>query len=1089
MSLSLECALRRFAFTDDEIGHRVLYHMRIGPPSEHRALTVQATRDLAIARASALHALGCRRGERIALLIPPSERLITTFLGCLYMGLVPSILAWPTAKIDPEKYQRNVTGIMRGLAADWLLTQDLAAEALGAAVGTTKVLLTEQVMTTTASPIPPAPLEEGTAFIQFSGGTTGTQKSVPVSHALLHRALTSYAASLDLREDDHFISWLPLYHDMGLIANLLMPFVFRLPVTVFAPMEWVTDPLPYLRAIGEQRATMTWMPNFAFGFLADRVDLPPGTLDLSSMRAFNNGSEPARVETMDAFIAKLTPHGLDPAALHSAYGMAEAVLALSQTRADDPPRRLTIASDAFGQGRLEPVAEGNRKLISCGPPVRGITLRIVGAREEECPPGTIGEIWIKGSTIMEDYLDAAKSDQGARWAFTPDGWFRTGDLGAVLDGHVYVTGRKKDLIIAAGVNIYPDEVELAVSHVDRVHAGRVVAMGIEDAASGTELFVILAEVDDEADLADAAQLEQQVRAAATAVTGVSPDSVHMVPPRWMIKSTAGKVSRPETKAKLLAQTGCARSQHPAPPMLSDTRSLHAYLLRAIASTMGATTESLGDPQLRALGLGSLAVTRLLSQIRRDVRVTISHDTFMQAVTVHDLAEELAHTLGTSGAAPVTRPPVARNDASRAPLSFSQTDFWEWEQRWPGTPAWNVIQACEVEGLDRVALDLAAAAVVRRHEALRTSIFAQQGRPVQVVTPPGAIAIPCETLECLPGESVEEGVVRIAREEVAIMFDLARGPLHRWRLLELRPGSHILFFTAHHLVADSFGLSVLQRDLARLYLAACTGTHADLAPLAIQFSDYAIWQHEAVRAPAVLHDLAYWRNQLAGMKDLSLPEILGEPARDTLACTKLEVQPLVARMNELAARQKTTPYTITFAALAIALREIGAGDDIVVVAPVANRDEVADVEAMVGMFNDRVLLRLDLSGSPSHRELLARAEKIVAESRTHSRVPSGLVLAGEGPPRLLRSFCALNFLPPPAKSEASSGLRSPYFLPIWPGFPDGHRLFSDIIVYLVPTPQGPDFIVGANVSPASAARLAATFASSLESVLAALDATS
>lgn len=140
-------------------------------------------------------------------------------------------------------------------------------------------------------------------------------------------------------------------------------------------------------------------------------------------------------------------------------------------------------------------------------------------------------------------------------------------------------------------------------------------------------------------------------------------------------------------------------------------------------------------------------------------------------------------------------------------------------------------------------------------------------------------------------------------------------------------------------------------------------------------------------------------------------------------------------------------------------------------------------------NVRVLLRLDLSGSPSHRELLARAEKIVAESRTHSRVPSGLVLAGEGSPRLLRSFCALNFLPPLAKSEASSGLRSPYYLPIWPGFPDSHRLFSDIIVYLVPTPQGPDFIVGANVSPASAARLAATFASSLESVLAALDATS
>ncbi len=1086
MSPSLECALRRFAFDDDEMGDRVLYHMRIGAVSEHRALTVRDTRALALARASALHALGCRRGERIALLIPPSERLITTFLGCMYMGLVPSILAWPTARVDPGKYQRNLTGIMRGLAADWLVTQDLAAETLGTAVGTTKVLLTERLMTTTASPISPALLEEGTAFIQFSGGTTGTQKSVPVSHALLHRALTNYAASLDLRDDDHLISWLPLYHDMGLIANLLMPFVFRLPVTVFAPMEWIADPLPYLRAIGEQRATMTWMPNFAYGFLADRVDLPAGTLDLSSMRSFNNGSEPARVETMDAFIDKMTPHGLDPAALHSAYGMAEAVLALSQTSASDPPRRLTISSDAFGQGRLEPSAVGSRKLISCGPPVRGVAIRIVDAHDDECAPGSVGEIWIKGSTVMEDYLDAAKSEKGARWAFTSDGWFRTGDLGALLDGHVYVTGRKKDLVIAAGVNIYPDEVELAVSSVDRVHAGRVVAMGIEDPSSGTELFVVIAEVDDDADLADAAQLEQQVRAAATSVAGVSPDRVHIVPPRWMIKSTAGKVSRPETREKLLAQTMRVRSR-PAPPMLGDVESLEAYLRRAIASTMGVAVERLGDASLRDLGLGSLAVTRLLSQIRRDVRVDISHDTFLGAVTVHDLAEELARMLGTAGASPVTRPPIARTGASYAPLSFSQTDFWEWEQRWPGTPAWNLIQACAIDDLDLVALNLAAGGVTRRHEALRTSFVLQNGRPVQVVAPPGAISVPCAALVRLDGESVDEGVLRAAREEVSIVFDLARGPVHRWRLLELEPGRHILFFTAHHLAVDSFGLAVLFSDLARLYVAARTGTCAALAPLALNCSDYSTWQHDTAGSPAVLRDLAYWRDRLAGMNDLSLAEILGEPALDTLTCTKLEVQPLVARMNELAKREKTTPYTVALAALCSTLRRIGAGDDIVIVAPVANRDEVADVQSMVGMFVDRVLLRFDLSGSPSHRELLARANRTVVDSRTHSRAPSGLVLAGEGMPRLLRSFCALNFLPPPTKSEAEGGLRFPYFLPIWPGFPDGHRLFSDVIVYLVPTPQGPDFILGANVSPDSARRLANEFTSSLEALLADLDA--
>lgn len=546
-----------FAFEDIRaVGDRVAFRFRIGPEEEHRDYTYAALRDRVAERADALAALGCAKGERVALLLPHTELLVTTFFGALYGGMIPSIVAWPTAKMDTEKYRRNVAAVVANLKAGWLVTEPEMAQELSGHLGPTRVAYAQDIRAA-AGPgdvRPPSPGRSGLAFIQFSGGTTGTQKSVGISFEHLARQLESYATALELGERDGIVSWLPLYHDMGLVACLVMPFVLRIPATLFAPMEWVMDPRPFLESIGTDRTTLCWLPNFAYAFMASKVSAEEGEYDLSSLRGVINCSEPVREESMRAFLERFRTCGLRPEALHCCYAMAEATFAVTQTSMRVPPARLRTSPAALGAGRVVAEAAGTRALVSCGPPIPDVEVRVVRPSGDagafaDAQSGEIGEIWLRGPFIMDDYLDAAQ--RGTR-PFT-DGWYRTGDLGTLIDGHLYVTGRAKDIIIVGGVNIYPEDVELAVSGVEGVHAGRAVAVGIVDESIGTERLVVVAEANSVADLERAGTIELAARAAVVATCGIAPYRTFIVEPKWIVKSTAGKISRIETKQRLLAR--------------------------------------------------------------------------------------------------------------------------------------------------------------------------------------------------------------------------------------------------------------------------------------------------------------------------------------------------------------------------------------------------------------------------------------------------------------------------------------------------------------------------------------------------------
>jgi fatty-acyl-CoA synthase len=412
-------------------------------------------------------------------------------------------------------------------------------------------------VSSTQAPLADIPIEpEDLAFIQHSAGTTGLQKGVALSHAAVLTQLDHLATALHINDQDRIYSWLPLYHDMGLIACFMLPLVYHLPIVMQSPMDWVVRPGTMLQLISEYRCTVAWVPNFALQFLTrrvrpkDRVDY-----DLSSLRALINCSEPVRAKSMDEFQATYVSCGLRSDALQSSYAMAENVFAVTQSSVNGHlvPCRLWVDGKRLVNEHVAvPVAEmadGGVCLVSSGQCLPGNGVRIVSMDGRDLPDGTVGEILIYSDSLFRGYYNrpdlTAKALQG--------GWYWSGDLGFRLDGELYVIGRKNDLIIVAGKNIYPQDIEEIVYSHPAIHDGRAVAIGLSNPDLGTEDIIVVAEVETEDHLNSGFAIERSLQNAVVAELGVAVRAIYLKPPRWIVKSTAGKPARSTTREKLLAE--------------------------------------------------------------------------------------------------------------------------------------------------------------------------------------------------------------------------------------------------------------------------------------------------------------------------------------------------------------------------------------------------------------------------------------------------------------------------------------------------------------------------------------------------------
>ncbi|MGB9179932.1 MAG: AMP-binding protein [Pyrinomonadaceae bacterium] len=511
------------------------------------------------AQAEYFRAHGLNRGETVILIMPQGIALMAAFAGAMLLGAVPAILAYPNFKVEPDKYRSGLEGVSANLNArliviDNAFPQEMLGYVTVAEGGRLLFASDKQKPSAQMSLLDSAFDSEALAFIQHSAGTTGLQKGVALSHAAVLRQLNHLAQTLQISNQDRIYSWLPLYHDMGLIACFILPLVYHLPVIMQSPTDWVMQPGTMLQLITKFKCTLAWTPNFTLQFLSRRVHPDDREeFDLSSLRALINCSEPVRAQSIDEFRKTYDSAGLKPEALQSSYAMAENVFAVTQSDIHSPPRRVWVDGERLRERHLAGAVPANSNgavcFVSSGQCLPCNEVKIVSSAGKPLPDGAVGEILISSDSLFNGYYNRPDLTEKA----LQSGWYWSGDLGFLLDGELYVIGRKKDLIIVAGKNIYPQDVEEIVYTHPSIHDGRSVSLGLYNPDLGTEDIVVVAEVEKEEDLKDALSIERYLRGAIVAELGVAVRAVYLKPPRWIVKSTAGKPARKSTCEKLLAE--------------------------------------------------------------------------------------------------------------------------------------------------------------------------------------------------------------------------------------------------------------------------------------------------------------------------------------------------------------------------------------------------------------------------------------------------------------------------------------------------------------------------------------------------------
>ncbi|MEM7353412.1 MAG: fatty acyl-AMP ligase [Acidobacteriota bacterium] len=558
-------ALRQRAAEKPEARHLILPQ----DGAEAEILTFAGLLEEAEAIAAGLRARGVEKGQTVALMLPTGKDFFFSFAGILVAGAVP-VPIYPPVRVDQlEEYAERQVTILRNAAVAALITEQqmtALARLLGPKVESLQTIATAETLATEgrsdAAQLPDPSLwpeldGQDLGLIQYTSGSTGDPKGVTLTHANLIANIHAIGEAVQVRRDDVVISWLPLYHDMGLIGCWLFALCHGLEMVCFSPLDFLRRPKRWLEAMGTYRGSLSPAPNFAYELCLRRVrDRDLADLDLSSWRMALNGAEPINPETIRRFCERFAACGFRAEAMKPVYGLAENAVAVSFPPRAEPPRIDRIERDAFQRsGRAVPAdepqdaetASETLQFVAVGRAIANHEVRLVDDDDVPVDERTEGHIQFRGPSATPGYYLNPEATAAIR---TADGWTRTGDRGYLADGDLFISGRVKDLIIKAGRNIDPAEVEIAAADVEGVRRGCVAAFGVANPKTGSESLVVIAETrktDPEEKQRMASEIKHRVRA----VVKSSPDVVECVPPHCVPKTPSGKLRRAECRKRYL----------------------------------------------------------------------------------------------------------------------------------------------------------------------------------------------------------------------------------------------------------------------------------------------------------------------------------------------------------------------------------------------------------------------------------------------------------------------------------------------------------------------------------------------------------
>lgn len=959
------------------------------------------------------------QGHQALLLYPPGLDYIIAFFACLYAGVI-AVPAYPPSN---NRHMPRLHAILKDSQAEIILTTKHVSNSIRQFASATEELLAKRWLQTDvmehvdiSSWQSPVLQPTALAFLQYTSGSTGDAKGVMISHGNLmaNQQLIKNRFSHD--EHSTVVGWLPLYHDMGLIGNVMQPLYCGASAVLMSPMAFLEKPRRWLQAISDYQAHTSGGPNFAFDLCVQKISRDElDKIDLSSWQLAFNGAETINPQTLQRFSQTFARCGFQERAFYPCYGLAESTLLATGIDKHASPRIAAFDKTDLEQRIVNSVDDCDpnaRHFVGCGAidAEAGQGLRIVDSDSGmNCDDGRIGEIWLSGSSVAQGYWQNPEVSNKT-FVVESDGqrWLRTGDLGFVNEGELFVSGRLKDLIIVRGRNYFPHDLERAVeSASNALNPTSTVAFAINE--DNSEKLIVLAELKrNRVRQGDFRTEFAAIRARLVEECSIQADSIYLLKPGAILKTSSGKLRRsackelflqqgfefvamdspqvsnviplPKGAGEKLSQTLSSMNEADAADLLAE----HLALKAAELSGLAADTVN-PNHALTSLGVDSIKAVEMKYFIDELLCIDMPIADLLGSTTLFGCAVTALKLKNVSDVSTAFYDIAGVNTA----MSYNQQALWTRTKIETGDVLYHMPVALLIQGdLDCNALQLALVALYRRHSQLRSGFdLDAENRPV---------CLPLDSiepwLECTTCSDDTERLVKL-QTFVNKPFDLPRESLLRCGVFSRGDADSILVFCAHHLIVDFRSLQILLSDLQTYYLAQKNGQIAEFSSSSASYADFVIWQQNYLTSSTADRDREYWHQQLAGeLPRLELPsentQIGSLSYRSEAEILSLAPETL-NELKYLAVINHTTLYTLLLSIFKTLLYRYSGQSDLIVGTPILGRPkrEFADV---VGYFVNPVALRTHPHSEQCFCDYLAHVNTVVLEALAHQHYPYTLL---------------------------------------------------------------------------------------------------